>query len=207
MQFRCSDDYAAGCFFVLISDFPKKEENFLYFISRCGKENWLVGQILYSIWLVLTYTGALAIVTICMASPLSFWSNKWSAVVTQYYIFFPEEKKSMVNELINGTLYNQTFPYHAFFHSFLLYSLYFMLLAVIALLFCVPQKRVYGLLVNGVLIVAGGISAFCDLKMKCFFPSAHSIVWKHYNSVLKGEATKIGNCPSNYGVSQYPCFR
>lgn len=178
-------------FFILISDFPKNEENFFYFISRCGKGNWLIGQFIHSIWVVLTYVGVLVVVTICMAAPLSFAENNWSTVATQYYILFPEEKKTMVNELINGTLYNQTFPYQAFLHSFLLYSLYFMLLSVISLLFYVFQKRIYGLLVNGVLIVAGGISAFCDLKIKWFLPSAHAIVWKHYDSVLKGSECTI----------------
>lgn len=127
-----------------------------------------------------------------MAAPLAFTENKWSAVATQYDILFPEEKNGMVNELINRTLYNQTFPYQAFLHSFLLYILYLVLMAVIAMVFCVFQKRVCGLLVNGIIIVAGGISAFCDLKVKWFFPSAHAIVWKHYGAILKGTECTIG---------------
>ena len=178
-------------FFILISDFPRREDNFQYFISRCGKVNWLLGQLMYSVLLAFSYLGTLVIITSILATPYSYMGNQWSEVATKYYIVFPEEKDTMVNELINGTLYNHSLPMEAFFQSVLLYALYFILLSVISILMFVYQKQIYGFLINGVIVVAGGISAFCDFEMKWLLPSAHAIVWQHYGSVLKTESCTI----------------
>lgn len=172
-------------FLVIISDYPRTEENFRFFLVRVGKVNWILGQILYAFCASITYVVATLVVTCVMAIPYSFVGNRWSEVVTRFYLVFPEEKNSMINELINGRLYNQTTPLKAVVHTCMLYGLFLFLLAIVCFVAYMFQKRVVGTCICGIMILIGCAQAAWDTKGMWFFPTTHAIVWKHYAVVLR----------------------
>ena len=94
-------------FFVLMSDFPVMEGSYLWSIYRMGKIKWIVTQLLFSFFAILTVMFGMF-----LSSVFSCWGNLtlqngWSNVVTRYYLAFPEDANSPTAQLIQGDIYNQ----------------------------------------------------------------------------------------------------
>lgn len=172
-------------FLVLISDFPRTEDNFRFYLVRVGKINWILGQMLYAFMTAFTYVVVTLAVTCGMAAPYSFVGNRWSDVATKFYLAFPEEKDSMINGLINGRLYNQTTPFEALFHTIFLYVLFLFLMSVVCFATYIFQERVAGTCICGVIIITGCFAFFGSMKKMWCFPVAHVIAWAHYDMVFR----------------------
>ena len=91
-------------FLVLMSDFPVMEGSYLWAIYRTGKIKWLVTQMLFAFFAIITVMFGM----FC-SSIISCWGNMtlegdWSKVVTHYYLTFPEDANSPTAQLIQGDI-------------------------------------------------------------------------------------------------------
>lgn len=178
-------------FIVLISDFPKTDGNTMFYISRVGKINWLLGQIIFAISSAVTYLLGILGISIIMVANQGYSKNVWSPLVTDYVKTFPNDVKSRIPMLINGRLYNNMTPTQALI---LTLSLLLLMLVVIEFLLLVGfsiGKRILGMLFAYMVIGLG--SSFCALEngIMWAFPSANSIAWLHFDPVLKKQDMKI----------------
>lgn len=174
-------------FLVLMSDFPVMEGSYLWSIYRMGKVRWIVTQMLFAFFAVITILfGMFA------SSILSCWgslviSGEWSNVVTRYYLAFPEDAHSPVAQLIQGDIYNQLEVGTAFALSVTLTILTLLLYS--AILLC---GKIYGkkYLPLGICISLMGIGAAFSLmrtRLAFLFPPAHALLTGHMHEYMRKE--------------------
>ena len=172
-------------FLVLMSDFPVMEGSYLWAIYRTGKVKWIVTQMLFAFFAILTVMFGM----FC-SSIISCWGNMtlkdgWSRVVTHYYLAFPEDANSPTAQLIQGDIYNQLEVGEAFMLSVTLTAL--MLLLYCAILLC---GKIYGrkYLPLGICIGLMGLGAalrMLETKWAFLLPSAHALLSGHNHEYLR----------------------
>lgn len=107
-------------------------------------------------------------------------SPDYSYAVTRYVALFPERAGEYVVELIPENLYNQIPLSMAVFHTALLLILYFIMLALIILIFALVKRKIAGLFLDGILILLGTIVCASRMAYMWIFPMTHTITWLHY---------------------------
>lgn len=172
-------------YLTLISDFPRTDGNTLFFLLRTGKINWLLGQILFIIMTIFTFIGTVFLGTVLPMLTQGFIADKWSLVVKQYGIIFPEKAMSFGNQLITEKLYNQLPPFSAVIQSYLLMMAYLLTLALIMLMFNCIKLKLMGLLSSGAVIAFGGALSVANVKAMWLFPMAHTIIYLHYTRFFR----------------------
>lgn len=109
-------------FLTLMSDFPKTDGSSLFFLSRTGRYNWLLGQILFGVMSALTFLAAIYVICTAFLMNRAFLADGWSMVVKRYDLLFPEEAVGFASELVPPNLYNQMTPFSAAIQTFVLLS-------------------------------------------------------------------------------------
>ena len=178
-------------FLLLISDFPVFGQNALFLLSRTGKKTWLLGQVLFIVGSIFTYVGVILIC--CMGMSKGVFGSTWSNSVTQFDAMFPEEAGGLASQLLPANLYNQMGIGSAFVWIVLLLFLYLFLLAMILCLMKLSGLRGAGLL-TAVGVIALGVTT-CALKVPAmwYFPMANTIVWLHYEELLREPVTPVSD--------------
>lgn len=172
-------------FMVLISDFPQLDKNVLFMISRIGKLNWLIGQVLQLIIMVMIFLLSVFLVSVVFVINISQYNFDWSNIIKTYIERNPEMNNSFVAELIPENLYNQLSLIGAFLHTFLLVFLY---LIVIGLLFIIARllnKKILSVLLSGTVIITGTVLSAIKSKLMWLLPMANSVTWLHYTKYLR----------------------
>lgn len=172
-------------FLVLMSDFPVMEGSCLWSIYRMGKVKWIVTQMLFAFFAIVTILFGMFV-----SSIVSCWGSltvdgEWSNVVTRYYLAFPEDANSPVAQLIQGDIYNQLEVGEAVALSVTLTVLTLLLYS--AILLC---GKMYGkkYLPLGICICLMGIGAAFSLmrtKLAFLFPPAHALLTGHLHEYLR----------------------
>lgn len=183
-------------FLALFSDFPRMDGNTLFFVQRIGKVNWILGQVLFSIYGIITYVGVMFLGTVLPVIHKTFWADTWSNVVTKYAMEFPNESQSFACLLIKNNVYNQVSPWYAAIQGYLLMALYLFLLALIMLMFNCIDKKIYGILTAACIIAFGGTASLVKMSIMWFFPMAHASLWNHYTSYFREPIVAIS---TSYG--------
>lgn len=174
-------------YLVLMSDFPVMEGSYLWSIYRMGKVRWVVTQMLFSFFSIVTILfGMFASAILSCWGSLTI-SGDWSNVVTRYYLAFPEDAQSPVAQLIQGDIYNQLGVGEAFVLSVSLTILTLLLYS--AILLC---GKVYGkkYLPLGICICLMGVGAAFSLmrtKLAFVFPPAHALLTGHLHEYMRRE--------------------
>lgn len=178
-------------FLLLISDFPVFGQNALFFLSRTGKKTWFWGQVLFMTASIFTYVGV--ILVCCMGMSKGVFGSTWSNSVTQFDAMFPEEAGGLASQLLPANLYNQMGIGSAFFWIVLLLFLYLLLLAMVLCFMKLSGLRGVGLL-TAVGVIALGVTT-CALKVPAmwYFPMANTIVWLHYEELLREPVTPVSD--------------
>ena len=172
-------------FIVLMSDFPKTDGNTMFYIQRVGKLNWMWGQLLFSFMSIITYMTSIAYISFLIIGNKAYSRDVWSDLTTDYVQKFPQEKATLIANMINGRLYNNVTPIRAFIHTFLLSSLFLMLVAMILLAGFSAGKRVLSMgIVSAVIAIGSGLIQ-TDGKVKWLFPSANSMLEIHFDKILR----------------------
>lgn len=179
-------------FLVLMSDFPVMEGSYLWFIYRAGKVKWIVIEMLFALFALLTVMFGMFV-----SSVLSCWGHirftgGWSDVVTRYYLAFPEDAMSGVAQLIQGDIYNQMTIGQAVFRSVTLTAC--MLLCYCAILLCgkIYGKKYLPLCICIVLMGLGFALKWMESKYVFLFPSAHALLSGHHDAYLRKPIVPYG---------------
>ena len=167
-------------FITMMADFPREGGSQYFYQVRCSKRTWITGQVLYAI----ESSVAVILFVLVSLSVLSLdYTNislNYSYAVTRYVASYPERAGEYVVQLVPENLYNQITLSTAMVHTAVLLILYFIMLAIIILLFSLIKKKSIGILVDAFLIVLGTITCAVKATFMWIFPMAHTIIWLHY---------------------------
>lgn len=191
-------------FIVLLSDYPRITPNTLLVISRCGRGQWYVGQILFRFIAVVSYLGIMAVGSVCLSHGRVM--GDWSEVVTKYNAIYPQEAESYASRLLPTNLYNQISLYGALFHTVVLLVLYLMFLSEVMYLFQLLNLQPYGLYAIMIVIMLGIVTCSLHLPGMWLFPLANTIVWLHYDAILSSAIVPVWQSYAYFFVAIVLCM-
>lgn len=176
-------------FLILISDFPTVTGNTLFFIQRTGKLNWFLGQFLFIIYAAITYL--LFILTTSIILSNGSIDLKWSNTITKYNASFPNEANNYVSRLIPSNLYNQLSLTSALLYTFFFILAYLIIMSLILSFFKLINFHSVGLFSVFSIIGIGTALCFIETKGMWLFPTANTIIWKHFDKILSATSFPI----------------
>lgn len=178
-------------FIALMGDFPKVDGNSMFYIQRVGKQNWVLGQVLFAIMSAFTYLGIMFVVTLSCIFTRCTFKNEWSDVTTKYLKHFPNRSEDMVTNFITSRLYNNMKPLEAFWISFSLMFLLLVLISMFLLTGHICGKHSIGIGITVAIVCIGSACAQFESGFKWVFPSAHVLPWLHYHEIYKKQIFMI----------------
>ena len=128
-------------YIVLISSFPTADDNMMFYISRMGRKNWILGEMLFQVLSAATYCLVMMSATLVQTANHSFLANGWSIPVTDYDKVFGEAATVRMDVIVPPNLYYQMSPYKAFFLSYFLMFLFLLLCSMIFLVGCLFSRK------------------------------------------------------------------
>lgn len=167
-------------FLILMSDFPVTNASTLFLLKRTGKKAWFWGQLIFLGMIAITFLLTMVGVGCFSVIRHAQWSMHWSDAVTKYNAMFPENANGFTFQFLPSNLYNQLSICEAFWHTFFLMALYFILLAMILMLMKLLLFKTAGLLFDIAIIGTGTAVCAVRLPIMWCFPMANSIIWQHY---------------------------
>lgn len=179
------------CFLTLISDYPKIDNNTIFYIFRTGRLNWLTGQLLRLVIMALFYLGTIFIGSVVPVLFRGYFGNYWSKAATSFAVVFPEYSSNFGVQLLPENLYNQMSVFSAAIESYLLVFAYLLVLGLILLLFSLLKKKTLGFIISGSIIAIG--TTLCSIKSDLMWgtPMAHSIIWLHYTKYYRSPVVPL----------------
>lgn len=182
-------------FLVLISDFPRVDNNMIYKIFRAGRRKWLISQLLFLLFADISFVFLLFIGVTLPIADSGFLFNGWSDVVTEMNQKMPELSSTFTSKLIPPNLYYQMLPYAALIYSVLLLVLYLYLLGGLLLVLKLIGHKILGVVVTGFVLVLGTGLAQFQLPIQWIFPASHGLLQSHFSSYFRELY-----CPLEYSV-------
>ena len=172
-------------FMTLIADFPKIDNNTVFYIMRIGRRNWLTGQIIKLVMMAASYLAVIFVGSVVPMLTRGFWYNGWSNVVTNFKNVFPEQSMNFGTQLVPENLYNQLTVFEAAVKSYLLVFAYLMIIGLILLALSLIKHKTLGFVACGAVIALG--TAFCSIKTVLMWtmPMANSIIWLHFTKYFR----------------------
>ena len=172
-------------FLTLMSDFPKTDGSSLFFLSRTGRYNWLLGQILFGLMSALTFLAAIYVICTAFLMNRAFLADGWSMVVKRYDLLFPAEAGGFASELVPPNLYNQMTPFSAVIQTYILLFLYLVTVLLVLLLFQQRKHKALGFLAASGIIGFGVLFTSIKTAAMWAFPMANAIVWLHFTELYR----------------------
>lgn len=172
-------------FLTLMSDFPKLDGSAIFMLSRTGRTNWMLGQLLFGIMGVVSFLGSVYVFCTAFIMNKTFVANGWSMVVKRFDELYPDMAGGFASELVPGHLHNQMTPFTALGHTFALMSFYLLTLLLILLLFQQKKKKAAGFLTAAGVIGFGVVLTALKGDAMWITPMANAIVWLHYDEILR----------------------
>lgn len=172
-------------FIGLMGDFPRVDGNSMFYISRVGKINWLLGQIVFAIMASLTYLAVLLLFSVITVAGRCYVANTWSEVTTKYYLFAPDDYKSMVANITTGRLYNNLTPVQSLLNIFGLMFLLMLLISMALLVSFILKNKTLGIIVTTGLLCIGNVLAYMENNIRWIFPTSHAVLEIHFDEIYK----------------------
>ncbi len=172
-------------YIVLISSFPTVDGNMLFYITRMGRKNWMLGELLFQLMSVITFCAVIIVAILIQVSEYSFLADGWSIVTTDYDKLYYESSSFHMSTLLPPNLFYQVAPYKAFVFSLVLLVMWLLLCAMFFLMGCFYGKKLIFYFVLVVQIALG--CGLCVMKntLMWFFPISHSILKVHYQDYFR----------------------
>lgn len=167
-------------FITMMADFPREGESQYFYQIRCSKRTWIISQIIYAVESSIMLTFFVFAAAVLLSLDFISLTPDYSYAVTRYVALFPERAGEYVVQLIPENLYNQIPLPVAVIHTALLLILYFIMLAMLLLVFSLVKKKIAGIFLDGILILLGTIVCAGRMAYMWVFPMAHTITWLHY---------------------------
>lgn len=178
-------------FMVLMSDFPKTDGNTMFYIQRCGKSNWILGQTLFAFFASLSFIAITAVLSIVAVLPKGFTSNNWSRMVTHLAVDHKSESGSRLTQFINNRMYNNMKPYTAFIYTFAFMILYLFLIAVLMMVAFSLGKRIIGIGFCAAIMALGVGMSETGFSIMWLFPATHALMWSHFDRIMKKQIMSV----------------
>lgn len=172
-------------FLTLMSDFPKTDGSSLFFLSRTGRYNWLLGQILFGLMSALTFLAAIYVICTAFLMNRAFLADGWSMVVKRFDLLFPAEAGGFASELLPPNLYNQMTPFSAVIQTYILMFLYLVTVLLVLLFFQQRKHKSLGFLTASGIIGFGTLFTSVRSFAMWAFPMPNAIVWLHYTEIYR----------------------
>ncbi len=186
-------------YIILISDYPAIEENSLQYVSRCGRKAWFFGQLISSALCTASYLLFFFTVSVLLSADGSDFVLEWSDATKKSVSLIENGEASIAYRLLPSNLYNQIQIKDALFHTFALLFLYLFLLSLVMMFFCIIGLRRYGLVTIYLIVFLGFVTI--NIKgLKWLFPMSNSIIWMHYEKIMRKPITPIVNSYIYFGV-------
>ena len=170
-------------FMVLISDYPHMTGAAIFQIHRTGKINLIIGQIVFVIMAIISFVSIVLLGSILLSK--GKFIQTWSDVVTKYSSQFPNESDSFTTALLPSNLYNQIPIHKALMHTLILMISYLFVLSMIIYFFKLINAHAAGLLFSSFIVAAGVVTCSLKSKIMWLFPMANTIVWLHFDEILR----------------------
>lgn len=178
-------------YLVMMADFPRKDGIQLFYQIRCDKIVWIMGQLIFAFFSAVSLTAFALVSSMGLLVSCGKWDLDFSDTITHYVATFPERANDYVVRLLPENLYNQLTLGRTVLHTFLLLSLYFFMMALILMLFTLLNNKLAGILVVGILIVAGVISCAANTVFMWFLPMSHAMTVAHFTKYISTEIFPI----------------
>lgn len=169
----------------LMGDFPRVDGNAMFYIHRVGRNNWLMGQMLFAVMASGTYLTALLGFSVITLLGKGFVTNIWSDITTKYYIFAPNDYASPVANLTTGRLYNNIPPLDATLNILGLMFLFLILISMMLLVGFVCKARMTGIVVTTGILCVGNVLAYMENNIRWLFPTSHAVLEIHFDEIYK----------------------
>lgn len=172
-------------FIILISSFPTVDDNMLFYISRMGRKNWIIGEIVFLIAGSVTYWVAIIAGVVIQTQHISFISNGWSMVITDHDKLYSGISGLKTAGIIPPNLYFQMTPYKAFLHSSGLLLLGILFCAMMFFIGSMYSRKLLFFVIVAIQVSAGCGLIAIDNTGEWLFPISHSILYLHYNTYFR----------------------
>lgn len=186
-------------YMVLLSDYPKLKGNSMFFVSRTGKRNWLLGQILFLAGAIFVFLFLILLSSILFSG--GRFGVNWSDTVTKYNARFPEEAFNFDSQLLPSNLYNQIPMITAVVQTFVLMFAYLLSLSLTIYLFKIIFCNSSGLAAAAAVIGVGAAVTSLYSGLMWAFPMANTIVWLHYDEILKKPVYPVWCSFAYFGIT------
>lgn len=170
----------ALCYIILMSSFPTVDGNTLFYIARMGKKLWAAGEIVFQCLCAATYSTIIMAASLLQTVNVSYVSNGWSLVVTDYDRLYGEPGVFTMARLIPQNLYCQMAPYKAFFISFGMLTLFFTLCGLTFVIGCIYSRRLLFFFIQIAHISLGCGLMMIQTQIMWLFPVSHAFLKIHY---------------------------
>lgn len=187
-------------FLNMMADFPREGESQYFYQIRCSKRTWIISQILYAVETSAVLTVFVFAASIVLSLGFISGSLDYSYAVTRYVALFPERAGEYVVQLIPENLYHQIPLPLAVVHAALLLILYFIMLALLILIFSLAKRKIAGIFLDGIFIFGGTIVCAGRLSYMWALPMAHTVVWLHYAKYQSEPVLPLGYSYLYFGV-------
>lgn len=187
-------------FLVLMSDFPRIDGNTIFVLQRVGRDNWLLGQLIYFFLAIVSY---LYIILCGMCIPVlgrSVLSQTWSDVVLDFSRKFPELAQNSGSVSIPPEIYYHMSPLYAVLMGSVLLLLYLFLLMLLLLVVSVVGKKKIGILLDLVIIAMGMGLCATSSEYRFVLPMAHSLLGVHYTRYFRESVCSVTQSLTYFGV-------
>lgn len=174
-------------YLVLMADFPQKGGIDLLYQIRCSKKVWILGQVMFVLETVLFLVVFLVVSSSLMILSYAEWRMEFSYAVTHFVSTFPERRNDYLVQLVPENLYQQMTMGAALMHTIFMMSLHFLFLALVLLLSALCNKKLFGIFIDGFLLILGAVTCGENMAIRWMFPMAHTIPWVHFEPYLRKE--------------------
>lgn len=172
-------------FIILISSFPTVDDNMLFYISRMGRKNWIIGEIVFLIAAGITYLAVIIACVVIQTQHISFISNGWSIVITDHDKLYSDISGIKTVGIIPPNLYFQMTPYKAFLHSSGLLLLGILFCAMMFFIGSMYSRKLLFFVITTIQVSAGcGLIAIGNTG-EWLFPISHAVLYLHYSTYFR----------------------
>lgn len=172
-------------YIILMSPFPTLDGNMFFYVFRMGRKNWILGEMLFQLMSVVTYSFFTLLITVVQVFNASFFANGWSLIVTNYDKLYGSTGGFKIAEVIPPNLFFQISPFKACLFSFGLFSLFLLLCGMLFIVGCLYQKRILFFSIQVLHIAVGCGLILLRSKAMWLFPISHSILACHYRKYFR----------------------
>lgn len=170
-------------FIVVMADFPAKENDCIFAITRMGKTKYVVSQIIYAFVMSLFLILVLGIMSILYSHGENIL--EWSEYMTVFHLKFPELYQANNQLFVESSTANQGTVLRVLVNSILLLAMFLTVLAEILCYFKLKGRRFVGITVSLGLLIMGIILHGLNLKARWIFPVSHVIYGAHFDAFLR----------------------